>query len=293
MKNFIVYLFLLMMSITVNSQSLDDKRDSYDKEKTRIEKLEKDVGYSGDDEFIRQRNNLPPKLPPFEEGVEKNSPRNIETKQDPSNFQQPENINKAINDTSSKKQGGSSGSKPISVLITLCLIPLVYLLINFIFYKRTKFTRRFFIAPPFGIGDDKTKNTDSNADTKKRRLLWEFGIFCAAVFVMFSSLFIDVNWEQTILTSLIDGVGFAVFGHIIFIGGRFFAEYKTRCPKCKATYAAKLVNSYKEPKTNYIEGGDGKPRYSVEQGLNHENYICEVCSHEWHIAKPYTTKTTT
>ena len=181
------------MSITVNSQSLDDKRDSYDKEKTRIEKLEKEVEYSGDDEFIRQRNNLPPKLPPFEEWVEKNSPRNIETKQDPSNFQQ-QDINKN-NDTSSKKQGETATfSKTTFEISILLLIGSIFLALNFagsIFLPKYRY---LFIGVPFDIGVKEVKN-DAQISVKGKRTRIEFFLL-VLVFVIYLFVAISDKMQQ-------------------------------------------------------------------------------------------------
>ena len=64
----LIFLAITFFTLSVaHSQTDEVKRNLYEQEKIRIEKLEKDAQYSGDDEFVRKRMNLPPKLPSFEQ----------------------------------------------------------------------------------------------------------------------------------------------------------------------------------------------------------------------------------
>lgn len=302
MKNFILYFFLLMMSITVNSQSLNDKRDSYDKEKARIEKLEKEVEYSGDDEFIRQRNNLPPKLPPFEEWVENNSPKNIETKQDLSNFpQQENNNNKTNNDNSSKKQGETATfSKTTFEISILLLIGSIFLALNFagsIFLPKYRY---LFISVPFDIGVKEVKNGAQISVKGKRTRIEFFLLVLVFAIYLFVAISDKMQQEEDLMSALSEGLVTALFGYLGYVTIRIIWGLKSKCPKCKNMFASNCINSYDEPsgtfqkKTLSGKGYNGGRletyNYTVatiEKGTTHKDFICAVCSHEWHTRSSY------
>ena len=55
------------------AKSEAEKRMVYQKEKEKIEAIEREHQYNGDDEFVRRRLNIPDKLPSFEIWAEKYS----------------------------------------------------------------------------------------------------------------------------------------------------------------------------------------------------------------------------
>jgi hypothetical protein len=77
--------FFINLFTPAYSQSDDERRNQYEQEKQKIEELENNAKYHGDDEIIRKRTNLPPKLPSFEvwlknQEIYVNKIKNIEEK---------------------------------------------------------------------------------------------------------------------------------------------------------------------------------------------------------------------
>jgi hypothetical protein len=296
---FIKTIFFTLIFFTfpfVHSQTDEEKKNLYEQEKIRIEKLENDAQYHGDDEIIRKRMNLPAKLPSFDkwvasepvkiEKIEKIEKNEIITQQP-----EPQKVviedNKPINNTETSSKVNSN----FITFIAICAFPILYLILNFIFYNKNNTTKKILIRPPFGIGNKIAEDDVSGAATKNTRLFVEFGALCAWGFIGFLPIFAGVKTNETILETVLISGFLAILGHLIYLPLLMVFAYATRCPKCKVSYARKVVNTFKEPSQNYRTSKTNPAGQTFftdhETGVNHTDYICQVCSHEWRISKSY------
>lgn len=300
----IIIIVGLFFSFNCIAQSNDDSaiRQKYEQLNQEVEKAEEQAQYSGDDQTIRDRLKLPAKLPPFDQWIIKNN-LTIELPKE-----------KFKDETVSAEVGLSSKIEPTSQLetpvvsqgvdkksrstvqsdsrYTLFFLPFILLFLNFIFYRKKPKFRSFLIAPPFGLGEKSTEErneTDSNTRTK--RLLIEFGlltitiaIFCVPFLLKDEFIINPIEISEVLLRCL--AVYFS--GHLLFITGKLYAGYTTKCPKCNSTFARKHLSSYDEPKSTYnhkISSNSQTDHHEV--GLTHHEWTCTVCSNQWHTAAKY------
>jgi len=290
-KNLIVSL-LFCIPLVCSGQNDDERKLRYGQEKSRIEELENKAQYHGDDEVIRKRLDLPPKILPFELWEPQAIKREEITQEkiiDKTETKEEEVIEvKKVNDVQSKEI-----REPFSmgILLIYILTPIIFLSLNFILYRK-KVLRRFLITPPFGIGGGNvTVEDEINEATKSKRMMIESGMFLGTCFVIFLPLMFGLNKVGTskvgVFEEFIATVVFYFIGHILNVIGEIYAAYATRCPSCKNSYARKLINKYDEPKSTYkrdVTKGETEHR---EVGVTHSNWSCTVCAHDWRTAKSY------
>jgi hypothetical protein len=302
---FKLFLFCLFFSINCIAQSSDDtaKRQKYEQLTQEIVNLEMQAQYSGDDQTIRDRLKLPAKLPPFDQWVIKNNFTDVLPKEElkvesvapevvlPSKIVQSSQV-----ETPTLSQVVESKSSLIvhsnSRYALFLFLPSILLLLNFIFYRKNPKLRPFLIAPPFGLGESSSEAiSETNSNTKTKRLLIEFfllttsiAIFCVPFLLSNEFIINPTEISELLLRSL--AVYF--FGHFIFIAGKLYAGYATKCPKCNSTFARKHLSSYDEPKSTYnhkISPTSQTDHHEV--GLTHHEWTCTVCSNQWHSADKY------
>jgi hypothetical protein len=293
-----IFASLLICSLFIfsvaHSQTDEVKRNLYEQEKIRIEKLENDAQYKGDDELVRKRMNLPPKLPSFEQWVVQAEPPKVDTpKEVETNAQQQEVQKIIVEETKSISNSEKSTNAPISpsYYFAVFIIPVLYLVLNFIFYNKNNTTKKLLIRPPFGIGNKIADDDISGAATKNTRMLVEFAALCVWGFIAFLPLFAGVRTQDSILETILGSGLLTLCGHLVYLPALMGMAYATRCPKCKVSYARKTVNTFKEPSQNYRTSKTNSAGQTFftdhETGVNHTDYICQVCSHEWRISKSY------
>ena len=309
-KKLVTYLTLLIgltISFSIFSQpnDVDIKRQIYEKTQKEIEDLEAKAQYSGNDEIVRKRNNLPPKLPSFEEWVK--STTTNETNSVNKEVQSPElpasqEIVQKIElpaEQVVKSDINSNENKPTYVptgtesAIGYGVGILLYIL-SFLLYVKKPKLRKISISTPFDIG---CKNELSEAEqaVKGKKQWIEFGLLLLSIIIFLYTLGSGLESDTGILNALSSSLLAFLASISIVVVGRFLAGWATSCPKCKSTFARKCTNSYSEPKGTYekVSNGTSGSRNVhfvkvMETGVNHADYLCTVCSHEWHTATQYT-----
>jgi hypothetical protein len=304
---FHVIVCLFFYNLAYGQSEEFNKKQLYEQEQRRIEQLENAAQYSGDDKLIRDRLNLPPKLPSLElwnpdvekkENFSSNS-KDSSTKLDTSNLEKTassqdttsngnENKNK---DSSSNSQGQNSELSKypktnIEKYISLAIYSLLVLL-NFAIYLWKPALRKFMFATPFDIG---VKKDPSDTTQKWKRYMLELTLLIGVSFFLLSQavgeLKITENVDYT--NDILINLKTFFSAYIFYLLVRFIIGYRSKCPKCKTPFAAKTVNSYEEPKSTYVgRGGGGVARYNWENGLKHQEYLCTCCGHEWKKVKSY------
>jgi len=301
-KYYLLFIACSFLLSNAFSQSLDDKRNEYEVEKTKIEELEKKAQYSGDDEIVRARSNLPPKLPKFEDWIksknfdqtspitkeapitESIAPKNSEQKNDTPPFKDEKKI-----EANSVESNQSSIFKNIPTLIGYGVGSFLYIL-SFLIYVQVPRLRKFSISTPFDLGC-KNELSESEQSVKTKKVWIEFGLLLLSI-IIYSMIF---DSSLTALHAFITSLQAFLVSFLIVIVGRFLAGWATKCPKCKSTFASKCTNSHREPKGSYekVNNGSsgGRPVEFVkvmETGVDHADYLCTVCGHVWHKASQYT-----
>jgi hypothetical protein len=225
----IIFCFSLLLP-SAFSQPMDEKRNQYQFEKIKIEELEKKAQYSGDDEIIRARSNLPPKLPSFEDW--------LKLKEDNQNSNK--NLDKVIiiekpeilesNNTSQVKEISASGtpvnesipavknaSKPanletsqscriitddkgnsrqsckldsIEKTISIGLIS-IFLILNFILYAHNKKIRFLTISTPFDVFA-KESSGELGVQNNYKKYIIEFSLL-----ILFVGLYAGATSEKS------------------------------------------------------------------------------------------------
>ena len=296
----------ITISFSVFSQPIDVdiKRQIYEKTQKEIEDLEAKAQYSGDDEFVRKRNNLPPKLPSFEEWVK--STTTNETNSATKEVQSPELpasqetvqkieppaeqvVKSDINSNENKPTYVSTGTKSA---IGYGVGILLYIL-SFLLYVKKPKLRKFSISTPFDIGC-KNELTEAEQSVKWKKQWIEFGLLLLSIIIFLFFTLDSGQFSTGILNSLSSSLLAFLASLSVVVIGRFLAGWATSCSKCESTFARKCTNSYKEPKgtyekvTNGVSGSRNVEFVQVmETGVKHADYLCTVCSHEWHEATQY------
>ncbi len=322
-QNIFVFLFLVSSGFLISAGAQDrgtsplsesEKIQLYNQALSQQNLLEEKVQYSGDDEIIRSRLNLPPKLPP----LDKWSPETLSSQSKDTLTKSPDAVavekkvdapvtapvvttpavdtNPTSVSQSSPEQLPAQTSGKAKRFLAF-VIPTILLSLNFfLFFSRPK-TQRFLIVPPFGIGVK--QSTEGGEDrTKFQRLLIESGLFFLAVacayFVTGIYFYDGVNPNDGVVDIILASLFFYAVGHVAFVGGRLYAGFATKCIKCNTPFARKFVSGYKEPKAQVMRRGFGadvtKPLHPYEVGVRHSNWICTVCSHSWETSKRYETR---
>jgi hypothetical protein len=295
----LIFLAITFFTLSVaHSQTDEVKRNLYEQEKIRIEKLEKDAQYSGDDEFVRKRMNLPPKLPSFEQWVLQAEPPKVDIPKEVETNAQQQEVQKIIVEENTKSNANDDKtSKPPHTPFTpfsyfvYSIIPVLYLILNFIFYSKNKITKKLLLRPPFSIGNKTDVDDVAGAATKNNRMMYEFGALCAWGFVAFLPFFAGGMQTNSTIEIVLESGLLTVGGHLLYIPALMGLAYMSKCPKCNEYYAKKVVNTFDEAKQNYRTSrtnNGGQTFYTDhEVGVHHTDNICLVCSHQWRISKSY------
>jgi hypothetical protein len=300
---FLIICNFTILSINAFSQGSDDtlKKQKYQELSIEIENLEFKAQYSGDDETIRSRLKLPPKLPPYDQWASKYIIATEPTKEE------------VKIEVSPPKETEVSTSPPQSITPTITVqevpatavsiqynfryvifgaLPTILLILNFILYRFKPKFRSFLIAPPFGLGEGKNEEkSESELSTRSKRLLIEFGLLFVTIIIYFSPFILTDIITKPDQFDLFTTCSFLYLtGYLFFVIGKLFAGYTTKCPKCSSTFARSLLSKYDEPKSTYRKkiNSTNANRYEYrEVGLTHFEWSCTVCSHQWHTAKKY------
>ena len=170
---------------------------------------------------------------------------------------------------------------------------LLYLL-SFLLYVKKPKLRKLSISTPFDLG---CKNELSEAEqaVKGKKQWIEFGLLLLSIIIFLFILSSGLESETGILNAVSSSLLAFLASLSLVVVGRFIAGWATSCPKCKSTFASKCTNSYTEPKgtfekvSNGVSGSKNVQFVKVmETGVKHADYLCTVCSHEWHEATQYT-----
>ena len=301
-KLFFIFIICLM-NITAFSQVNDDsiKKQKYQELSIEIENLETKAQYSGDDETIRSRLKLPPKLPPYDQWASQyiitTVPIKEEVKTEIPAPKETELSTTSSQSISPKISPQEIPAKAIPLQYDLRFVvfgtfPTIFLLLNFFLYRTKPKLRSFLIAPPFGLGENRNEDiSESELSTRSKRLLIEFSLFAITFIVYFSPfIFNDIIADPEQFELISTCTVLYLSGYLIFVIGKLYAGYATKCPKCNTTFARRLLSQHFEPKSTYRKnvGTPTNPRYeSREVGLSHFDWSCTVCSHQWHIAEKY------
>ena len=317
--NFIIFIISLLFVCNSFAQDAGGKRERYEQLQQQIFDLEEKAQYHGDEELIRQRLNLPQKLPSYEEWIRlnidsiesKQSQPDVQTTEPEKQKKEPEKVSvdtdsKVKTQTSSiagvicqnqydEKRNlitDSSGNARQSCTLTgneiiiNFSIFLLLLLVNFIFYCKNKKIRFLLISTPFDLFVKKEEQNLS-LPTNYKKYFYELIILTLFVVCYFSlSSGFKSSPEENYLSTLVASVFIFVFVHIAYLIIRLIVAFSSRCPKCKMTYASRVQNSYDEPKTTY------EKRYTNwvdirETGISVSEYMCINCNHQWKKTKSY------
>jgi len=170
---------------------------------------------------------------------------------------------------------------------------LLYILSFLLYVKKPKF-RKLSISTPFDLG---CKNELSEAEqaVKGKKQWIEFGLLLLSIIVFLFILSSGLESKTGILNAISSSLLAFLASLSLVVVGRLIAGWATSCPKCKSAFARKCINSYTEPKgtfekvSNGVSGSRNVQFVKVmETGVRHADYLCTVCSHEWHEATQYT-----
>ena len=295
----LIFLAITFFTLSVaNSQTDEVKRNLYEQEKIKIEKLEKDAQYTGDDELIRKRMNLPPKLPSFEQWVVQSEPPKVDIPKEVETNAQQQEVQKIIVEEDTKSNANddktsklpSTPFTPFSYFV-YSIIPVLYLILNFIFYSKNKITKKILLRPPFSIGNKTAVDDVAGTATKNNRMMYEFGALCAWGFVAFLPFFAGGMQTNSTIEIVLESGLLTVGGHLLYIPALMGLAYMSKCPKCNEYYARKVVNSFEEVDQVY-RTGTGNSIWQHKVGNNHSDCICLVCSHQWRESKSFHSRST-
>jgi uncharacterized protein len=177
--------------------------------------------------------------------------------------------------------------------IGLAVGMLLYILSFAVYISQPKL-RKFSISTPFDVGC-KSELSEADQAVKGKKRWIEFELLLLSVVVYFYLLTNGLESETGILNAFASSFVAFLAALASVVVGRFLAGQATSCPKCKSAFSRKCINSYEEPRSTYekVSNGTRGSRECqfvrvIEAGVKHEDYLCTVCSHEWHVANQYT-----
>jgi hypothetical protein len=187
--------------------------------------------------------------------------------------------------------------KTILEILIPSLMVITFLLLNFVCSALFPKFRYLFIATPFDIGVREIK-TDAQNAVKKDRVQVETGLL--VVIIIFYAYFVTGNKgyeDERLDNRFIQGLVLIATSYVFYIVVRLWVGLSSKCPSCKNMFAETTTNIWSEPKSTYqkrglYSGTDGRGVRHVtvttmEVGINHSDHLCQVCGHEWHVAKTY------
>lgn len=320
----IIYLSLLLCFSTglAFPQTFPDdaikQRSLYDQALTQQSDLEAKAQYNGDDVIVRNRFNLPPKLPSFENWVKSNiqtgnQPLDSKSLQVHTNVEtgtekaidisttnnvitiQPEKTveNNVKKPSESEKQQVKTATNSSLAAPNVIAIIIGIMMFSAAFSAYIVLPKKYRIATistPFDIGLKKEELSEAEVITKSKRQKIEFCLLLVSIFVYF---YILINSNSNSLSDvLFEPIFLFLIPYSIVVIGRMIYGHTTKCPSCKNTFASNLVSSHREPRTTYrkkISDGTNGATYAVmETGVEHEEFECTVCEYEWQVDSQYT-----
>lgn len=284
------------------------KRLIYEESIKKIQELEDKAQYHGDDPVIRQRLNLPPRLPSFEEWINQNQSQSaLEDKKSNPEKQEPKDTEKNINDSgtvaeekqnipngdSKQDQAQTGGTQNISPpsqvkifrwgeteIYYIAAIFFSLLMVNFLIYSLAPRGRWLLVAIPFDIFA-KGKKSDSENAVKWRKyfreLLLLIGMLVALPFMISEGKSVS---EEDINAAIIFGLKSYAALHVGYVIIRMMWGASSRCPKCGTPFGAVHQNTWDEAKLTYQKPLSSKS-VTMEKGTRHSEYRCAACNHQW------------
>jgi uncharacterized protein len=251
--------------------------------------------YSARISTLRNQIAQPAAIPTEASASSGESNANLDTKSVEAEAQNPA-ASSASSEVTSIKKEETSQPRPEPTMLEIGLgygIGVLILLGCFVVYNKFPKLRFLTIATPFDIGA-KFDKTEAYEAVKKSRQWSEFWIFLVTVILYFFIISGTFTGSSSIPEAIFNPFIAFIIPYVIYIIWHGIKGYSSRCPKCKNSYAKSLVNSYKEPRSTYEKRqssttqGDHSYRLIVmEVGVNHSDYTCTVCGHDWHVASSY------
>lgn len=166
----------------------------------------------------------------------------------------------------------------------------ILLVINFVCSAMLPKYRYLFIGVPFDIGV-KEEKTEAKSIVKSKRNLIELFLLIIATCILFFACSVGKNEpNEDIIRELIAGAKLSFLIYLGYLIIRLASGFNSKCPKCKNMFAV-ITTSWDEPKTSYNKtlGGGSNQINTYVTGVIHFDHVCNVCDHQWHSARSYTT----
>ena len=321
MKKIIFLLIAIFISFNTISQDHDESklREKYEQLQKQIYELEENAKYHGDDEIVRKRNDLPPKLPKFEEWIKsqvenKSSvDEKVEIKKntEPTNEQSTITTNKASSTLSTPQPTTDKVGANVSSIIETChavidkkgntrqicsldyiektieySLLVIFIILNFIIYSNLKKYRFLVMSTPFDIFVKKEAD-DTKTVTNFKKYLIEFVLLIAFIIVYYASTNNKSIQEINYISFFIDCLRVLLICYFVYILLRFIIGFRSRCPSCKLQFASRLTSSHDEPRTTYEKRQSSGYIQNRERGITTKEYQCFNCYHEWIVKGTY------
>lgn len=291
----IVASVLICLSMSTLAQPSTDemagKRAIYVETLEKIKELEEKAQYSGDDPIIRERLNLPPKLPEFDEWIAQ-----VESKKEQLEIQNqqaqptPSVESQAVNAQVVKQPVTTVSFKWTDKETTFILASFFTLLfINFLIYCFVKSGRSFFVSTPFDLGTRGQKNDLEKTVKWKKYFIELFLLLILLLAIPFSIEDGKTNSEENIVLAMLFGLKLYAACHFGYVIIRGIWGASSRCSKCGTSFAARMTSSWEEPKATYEKVGhltSGRKEI-FETGVRHQQFGCIACGAEWSKMSSY------
>jgi len=182
----------------------------------------------------------------------------------------------------------SSGTAPPSLDLTnteLILVTAIYgllIIINFVVYLLVPRLRTATISIPFNLGGG------SSAGRKWQQNLLEISLLFGLTWLYFAFNLKKYWTEQDSWLAMERGLGWFATLQVIYVLTRLVIAFRTRCPKCKVTFARKTLNVDMEPRATFQKTIPGTSTTKTwETGTKTYYYSCVNCSNDWVRKAPY------
>lgn len=314
----IIFFSNVALSNELSAVQIEQKKQEYNNLIDQQNEAEEKAKYNGHDEIVRKRVGLPPKLPSFEKWIENEILKDTtadgrhnqqsNTQYEDPNLRQVEskienaesaNVSERNDQSEEKSQILSTGSTTQSPKYPLTESELqiawatfgIFLAVNFVLYNLLPRIRFILIATPFDLAANHGKS-ETEKSPKAKKYITELLLLILIIFWQYLTLESGRNQTaeysqiELIEQTLINCIGI----QLLYVITRLIVGWRTKCPKCKSTFAKKVINSYKDIHTSEEKYSASRGNYSVEKGVIVKDNLCSVCAHTWSTRKNYYTQ---
>ncbi len=263
------------------SEEIASKRAIYEETLEKIRELEEKAQYNGDDPIIRERLNIPPKLPEFEEWILQAQRKKEQQEKQNLEAQPTSSIESQVVTSGTAKQSVAVTSFSWSRKETNVILAsfFSFLFMNFLIYNFIKTGRSLFVATPFDLGTRGQKNDYEKSVKWKKYLRELFLLFMMLLVIPFALEEGKNNVDESVRDAIFFGLKLYAACHIGYVIIRGIWGSSSRCPKCGTSFAFSQTASWEEARLTYQKPLSNK-NVTMEKGVRHIDFRCSACGHE-------------